>query len=166
MQHSSHTLPTRSSSYLHTTGFWYAGIAFCQQRVNLHLDVRRQRFGYYGSRFSCTRDVRVHKTQEADGAAAVVVVDGCALRREGCNALRRDSCLLPAQLRQAVRRTVQVVLSVPEQGEGGSSRGAAAQAGAGEGGPDHYQVHGFILLFVGGLAWGRVSAVPICRVSE
>ena len=118
MQHSSHTLQTRSSCYLHTTGLGYAGIAFCQQRVNLHLDVRRQRFGYYGGRFSRTIHVRVHKTQEADGAAAVVVVDGCALRRERCNALRRDSCLLPAQLRQAVGRTVQVVLSVPVEGGG------------------------------------------------
>jgi hypothetical protein len=58
----------------------------------------------------------VNDAQEAHGAAAVVVADGCIAGGELCDALGGDCSLLAAQGCEAVVRSVEIVLPVPVLG--------------------------------------------------
>lgn len=70
-------------------------------------------------------DARVNEPHEPDGAAAVVVVDGCVISCKRRDALGGNCGLLSAQLCELVIGAVEVVLPVPANGgrmrQGGKS---------------------------------------------
>ncbi len=66
-----------------------------------------------GCGFNGASYVGVNQAHQAHGTAAVMVIDGGVVGSERGDALRRDRRLLPPELREPMRRAVEVVLPVP-----------------------------------------------------
>ena len=70
-----------------------------------------------GCGFNGASYVGVDQPHQADGTAAVMIIDGGVVGSERGDALRRDCRLLPPELREPMRSAVEVVLPVPCAGQ-------------------------------------------------